>query len=159
MKPFWTGWYSHKFKGPGLRYEVGVAIQSDNIVWINGPYPPGRYPDIKIFRDGLKQLLMAEGERCEADDGYRGEPLTVELPGEGCFYGGAAQNQLKKRVRSRHETVNGRFKCFQCLNQKFRHKLSHHRFCFNSIVVLTQLGFDHGNDHLMQIEIYATETL
>ena len=42
-------WYSHKFKKPGVRYEVGVAIKSGDIVWINGPYPCGAYADIKIF--------------------------------------------------------------------------------------------------------------
>lgn len=26
-KPFSSGWYSHKFNGPGVRYEVGLAIQ------------------------------------------------------------------------------------------------------------------------------------
>ena len=46
---FWKGWYSHKFNGPGLRYEVGIAIQSGDIVWVHGPFPPGRFPDLTIF--------------------------------------------------------------------------------------------------------------
>ena len=29
-------WYSHKFKKPGVQYEVGVGIKSGDIVWING---------------------------------------------------------------------------------------------------------------------------
>jgi hypothetical protein len=41
---------SFKFKGKcGLQYEIGVDILARNIMWINGPYAVGKYPDIKIF--------------------------------------------------------------------------------------------------------------
>ena len=61
--PFSKKWYSHKFRGPGLRYEVAVGIQSGHIVWTNGPFPAG-VPDIVIFRYSLKNKLV-EGERVE----------------------------------------------------------------------------------------------
>lgn len=48
-RPFSKQWYSHKFKKAGVRYEVAVCIQTGWIVWINGPYPCGAWPDIKIF--------------------------------------------------------------------------------------------------------------
>ena len=73
-------WYSHKFHGSGLRYEVGVSILEGNIVWINGPYPCGDYPDISIFRLSLLNFLE-NGERVEADDGYIGEaPKYIKCP-------------------------------------------------------------------------------
>lgn len=50
-------WYSHKFNGPGLRYEIGICIRIGNIVWANGGYPCGGWPDIKIFRDALGYAL------------------------------------------------------------------------------------------------------
>ena len=103
---------------------------------------------------------MASGERCEADLGYRGEPLTVELPDKGIYHGGEQQKQLKQPNRSRHESVNGRFKKFQCLDQKFRYERCKHRFCFDAAVsVLVQVGLEYGNDILFQIDGYATETL
>jgi len=37
-KPFNSKWYSHKFKGPGVRYNAGVFIQMGWIVWVNGPF-------------------------------------------------------------------------------------------------------------------------
>ena len=43
-------WFSHKFKGPGLRYEVGLSILGGEIVWIGGPYACGLWPDLKIFK-------------------------------------------------------------------------------------------------------------
>jgi hypothetical protein len=55
--PFWRGWYSHKFRGPGLRYEVALNIQNGWICWVKGPFAPGPWPDIKIFRGWLKGIL------------------------------------------------------------------------------------------------------
>ena len=38
----WDGWYSFKFKKPGLQYEVALCILTGGwIVWIQGPYPLG----------------------------------------------------------------------------------------------------------------------
>ena len=55
--PFSTKWYSHKFRGPGIRYEIAICIKTGWIVEFNGPFPYGRLPDIKIFRSLLKQIL------------------------------------------------------------------------------------------------------
>ena len=33
--------------------EIGVDILAGNIVWVNGPYAAGKYPDIEIFCSGL----------------------------------------------------------------------------------------------------------
>jgi hypothetical protein len=52
-KPF----YSHKFKKSGLRYVVGLSIGTGDIVWLNGPYEYGQWPDISIFRDSLLSHL------------------------------------------------------------------------------------------------------
>jgi hypothetical protein len=59
-------WYSHEFKGPGLRYEVAICIQTGDMVWINGPFMCGNPPDLKIFPWNLKHRL-APGEMVEAD--------------------------------------------------------------------------------------------
>ncbi len=40
---------SHKYAGKSaLRYELGVDILAGNLVWIHGPYPAGKYTDIKF---------------------------------------------------------------------------------------------------------------
>ena len=98
-------YWSHKFKAPGLRYEIGIAIQSGDIVWVNGPFPCGEYADLTIFRGGLKNKLRYCQEKIEADRGYRGEPDYIELPDD---HGGAGIQQVKakQRLRSRHETCN-----------------------------------------------------
>lgn len=55
--PFLKIWYSHKFKGVTLWYEVGLCIETGNIVWINGLYLPGVFNDIGFFRDAMKGSL------------------------------------------------------------------------------------------------------
>ena len=39
-------WFSNKFKGPGLRYEIALNIQTGNIIWTHGSFPPGAYKDL-----------------------------------------------------------------------------------------------------------------
>ena len=75
-------YYSHKYKASGYRYEVALCIWTGWIIWINGPFPCGTYPDIVIFRQQLKQKLQQAGEKAQADLGYCGEPGTIITPNE-----------------------------------------------------------------------------
>jgi hypothetical protein len=134
--PFWTGWFSHKFKGPGVRYEVALNIMMGDIVWINGPFPCGCYPDITIFWSSLKHEL-SPGEKAEADLGYRVEQAKIRLP--------VAGDDVQQCIHSRHETVNCHFKLFDCLGHMFRHKLEKHGSMFGAVAVITQLGIDEGD--------------
>lgn len=137
-KPFNKRWYCSKFNGPGLRYELAVCIQTGDIVWINGPYPCGSYPDLKIFRLKLKNMLLP-GEMVEADLGYRGERNTVRTPND---FVSMSDKKAKTRARSRHETINGRLKNWGCLKQRFRHPLGKHKIVFSAVAVITQLDFE-----------------
>ena len=42
-------WFSHKFRGPGLCYEVALNIQTGDIVWSHGPFSPGAHTDLAFF--------------------------------------------------------------------------------------------------------------
>jgi hypothetical protein len=137
--PFNKEWYSHKFKGPGLRYEVAICIQTGDIVWINGPFKPGKWTDLKIFRRNLKHHLAPQ-EMVEADKGYRGEE-AVRTSDDVVS---RADHKAKYRARARHETVNRRFKQWGCLKQVFRHDRCKHKDVFVAVAVITQLAFDNG---------------
>lgn len=118
------------------------------MVWINGPFPCGAYPDINIFHLGLKQLLLRSKEKAQADLGYRGEPRTIILPNEFDF---RLIRKLKADVQARHETVNRRLKQFNALGQVFRHDLSKHKAVFDACAVLTQIGIVSG-EPLYQVQ-------
>ena len=60
---------SHKYAGKSaLRYELGVDILAGNLVWIQGPYPAGKYSDIVIFNKVLT-FFLEPGERVRGRQG------------------------------------------------------------------------------------------
>jgi hypothetical protein len=78
-------WFaSHKYAGKSaLRYEIGVSIIGGNLVWIQGPYPAGRFNDIAIFNKVLRHFLEPN-ERVEADNGYVGTTDKIKCPDNPC---------------------------------------------------------------------------
>ena len=128
-------WWSHKLNGAGLRYEIGVSLDTGDIVWVHGPYPCGRYADVSIFRRGMKTVLD-DCERVIADMGYSDDmcitPDTLLSP---------VSPKLHRLLRARHETVNKRLKQFAVLRSSFRHDLSFHGVCFHAIANITQYLF------------------
>lgn len=132
--PFNKKWFSFKHRGAGLRYEVGIALESGEIVWVHGPFPASK-SDLHIFRRGMKDAL-APDERVVADKGYAGEiscytPLSFDFT--------HASSSTCAALRARHETVNRRLKQFGVLSQRFRHHRSLHSFCFHAVANITQI--------------------
>ena len=127
-------WFSHKHRGPGVRYELATCVNTGDIVWYNGPFPCGKFNDLRIYRLGLKPLLMRR-ERVWGDKGYRGE-YSVVTP-----Y--TARNRLHKkemgRARARHETYNSRFRRYNALSSVYRHPLEKHYMIYGSVAVICQL--------------------
>ena len=68
--PFSPKWFSHKFRGPGIRYELALCIRTGDIVWAYGGFPCGEWPDLKLARDLFAVLGLREGEKAIADRGY-----------------------------------------------------------------------------------------
>ena len=132
-------WYSHKFKGPGLRYEIALCIKTGEIVWFNGPYPCG-VPDLKIFRLGLRKVL-GTGEKVIADRGYRGDTRIIS-PDDAKD---EAQKKIMSVLRARHVTVNARLKNWECLRRIWRHDRNKHHLVMRAALVITQISISTGN--------------
>ena len=141
--PASTKWFSFKIRHAGLRYEVGLNIQTGDIVWSNGPFPAGEWTDIRIFLSDLASKLK-QGEKVEADLGYRGWEDKVEDPTI-CIPNTEEMVEMKAMVRARHEMVNARLKTFCALRNSWRHDRSHHGLAFRCIVMMVQLTFESGN--------------
>jgi hypothetical protein len=136
--------HSHKFKtGSGLRYEVVLCIRSGHLVWINGPYEPGIWNDITIFRNALISELD-EGERVEADDGYRGEsPAIVKCPAS--ITSDETAEAMQSHVRRRQETINIRFKQWNILRHTCRNDMTQHAGnVFRVAAIVAELAIDNG---------------
>ena len=110
-------------------------------MWIQWPYPAGKYTDIKIFNKVLRDLLKP-GERVEADEGYPGHPGKIKCPGNNT---NPAENRaMQGRVRARHETLKGRLKNWGILSQVFCHHIMMHGDVFRACVVVMQLTVENG---------------
>lgn len=142
-----TKWYSHKVHGAALGYELAVDIHSNQLVWINGPFPAGE-SDITVFRkpDGLKEKIPP-GKKVVADKGYRGETGKISVPNK---HDSLITSAYKTRARARHETFNQRIKSFKMMQEDFRHGVKKHKIAFEAVCVLVQ--YDIENHHpLFQI--------
>jgi hypothetical protein len=132
-EPFDKKWFSHKFNGPGLRYEIAVAIYTGWIVWVHGPFPAGEWTDARIVRDALVGYLCSD-EQFVADSGYRGcdgalTPTGLSTP----------RDKQMAAFRARHETVNRRLKEFRCISAKSRHPPEKHGLMFLAVANLVNL--------------------
>jgi len=138
--PFNPKWLSHKFNGPGLRYEIGICIQTSWVVWINGPFPPSDYPDISIARDGINDELDP-GEKYLADGGYAdGNQYSTTPDGINDH-----DHWMKAKARARHEAVNHLFKNWGILERRFRHNKLLHGKVFGAVANLVQASIMTGH--------------
>lgn len=148
IKEISTIWFSHKFKGPGLRYEIAISISTGDIVWANGPFPCG-VPDLKIFRQNLRRQLTP-GEKVVADQGYKGNTKILTTLD-------SKDDDHKKgmsRLRARQETVNARIRTWGCLRQTFRHHRDKHHLVTRAILAMTQVSICNGHP-LFQVDTYS----
>jgi len=158
-----TEWYSHKFNGPGLAYEIGLSIFYNQIMWVNGPFRAGT-SDLQIYRQpgGLKERIpqgknfillsfylfclrtsVSQGKRLIADKGYNGEPETLSTPND---FDSVKLKTFKKRARAHQETLNGRLKRFKVLENCFRHgtedNMIFHKRVFYSCLIICQFEIE-----------------
>ena len=144
-------YFTKKFRGSGVRYEIGICIRTGDIVWIFGPFLCGKYNDLQIFQMGIMQELD-RGEKVIADKIYGAEaPLKVKAPGT--IFVDPDSAEMEQAVRTRHEHVNRRFKQWGIMRDGFRHDLSLHQNAFRAVAVMTQLSIANG-EPLSAVEYY-----
>ena len=151
--------FSHKLNGPGLRYEIGTSLLSNDIVWISGPFLPGDWNDLSIFRQGLMHELD-EHERVEADDGYLAEaPRYVVCPKSAENINDKDENVKKSRRRAqgRIEVLNAHIKNWKCISNKLVCKgtpiemLKKHEKMFVACVIIKQISMELGYGELYEL--------
>jgi hypothetical protein len=139
---------SHKYVGKSaLRFRLGVSIWGGGLMWIQGPYPAGKYTNIMIFNK-VPTNFLEPGKRVEADDGYCGHADKIKCPKNDS--NPVANLAMQGRPRARHETFNGRLKNWGIPSQVFRHHISLHGNVFWARAV-TQLAIDNG-EPLFRVE-------
>ena len=74
----------------------------------------------------------------QADQGYVCQLNKIHVK----YELGVSENQFeaKARARARGEMVNGRFKHFHILTDRYRHEISMHSYVFHAVAVLMQIS-------------------
>ena len=132
-QPFSSIWYSHEFKGAGLRYELGVDLFSGLIASVNGPFPCGSWSDLKIFRNGLLKKLLPN-EKVAADGGCNHSAVVKSDKLS------KSEARLISIYRAPHESANMRIKRFHVFRSLFRHKTEFRLTCFHAPCQVVQLS-------------------
>jgi hypothetical protein len=139
--PFSKDWNSHKLGGAALSYELVTCIATGDIVAYNGPFPAGKWNDIKIFRNRTKWQLK-EAEWALGDLGYRGDrKILTELDARDHRQHSYAMGC----ARDRHETVNRRLRQWGALDGAYRHDRWKHHLAFQAVIVIEQIKFENGS--------------
>jgi hypothetical protein len=140
---------SHKCAGKSaLCYELGVSILVGDLVWIQGPYPVGKFMDSNTFNKVLHHILDP-GEQVKAGEGYVGQPDKIKCPQS---VGNPAKKwAMQGRVRARHEKLNGRLKNWGIFSQVYPHGIMRHGDVFRSCAIVTQLTIENG-EPLFKVE-------
>ena len=141
-RPFNRQWFSHKFKGAGVRHEVAICALTGKCAWMNGPFRAGA-SEMSTFRSSLIHL-MPDGKHAAGDKGLRGEPEKVSAPNP---MDDPSDARFKALTRARHETFDARLKSFSVLSNRFRHRpaMEKHQACFVAVAVLVQHSLELGN--------------
>jgi len=140
LSPFSSQWFGHKHNGPVVRCEVAICLQTGWVAWISGPCAAGKWSDLKIFRDRLRQMLLP-GEMVEAD-GTHNDPARRHLKRNRHVF--VQGRRARHKSQARRETVSGFFKDFGCMKQVFCHEPWKHKVCFEAGAVTVQLGLESG---------------
>ena len=109
---------SHKFNHGACKYEIALSLSKSNSIWVNGPFR-GAEHDITVMRRALLHKIPF-GKFAIGDGGYTGKteaeksrlsnPSKMDPP---------FLNNFKSCARLRHETFNGRLKCFAALSTTY----------------------------------------
>jgi len=126
---------SHKYNGAGLRYEIAVCIRTGLIVWVNGPFKCGEFPDLKIYKEGGLVDQLLPGELVLADGIYR-HPTINKKHNE---FDHPFVVRWKNTVLARQEHVNRRFKTFKVLSKTFRSHHDKHGIVFRASASIVQV--------------------
>jgi len=134
-------YYSHKYNKAGVNYELGIAISTSDLVWMNGPFKAGR-SDKKVFKEkGLMDKLKTIGKKAIGDQGYIGYQDLISTYNAHDTRG---VKKFKSRALKRHENFNGMTKRFDCLDGRFRHGADKFAICFEAVCVLCQYQLECG---------------
>lgn len=134
-------YFTYKFNGPGLAYELALDLFDSKLVWLKGPLPAGEKNDLGIYQSELKQKIP-EGKKAITDGGYNDhKDSKLAQPNS---HDPDELRTFKARARMRQEAFHARIKRFDCLQNPFRHGMEQHGVCFLAVCILCAYELEFG---------------
>ena len=149
MLPFDRGNCSHKHAHGALKYQIVLAAHRPRCVHIYGPVRGGMGDLEMLERSGVLERLKP-GKLIVADHGYIKKEYSGKISWPNPHEDSKQANNLKSRIRLRHESFNGKMATFGCLNQTWRHSDEKHGIAFRAVAVTVQYALDNGTSLLFE---------
>ena len=130
-----SDYYSHKYNKAGIDYELGISLNSQKLVWMNGPFKAGKNDKFIFKHKGLKDRLHQLGKKAIGDSGYVGYRQHCSTPNPS---DSATVKKFKSRALLRQESFNGMTKVFESLSGRFRHSVEKFPIVFEAVCVICQ---------------------
>eukprot|EP00536_Pseudo-nitzschia_multiseries_P013482 jgi/Psemu1/35290/gm1.35290_g len=110
-------YYSHKFNKAGINYKLGIALSSNKLIWMNGPFKAGQNDVIIFVEKGLEQWCLRNlCTKFIGDGGYCRHNDTASTPN---VHDGYRVKRFKARALKQNEGFNGMTKVLRILGGRF----------------------------------------
>ena len=144
--PFDRRNYTQKHAHGGLKYQITLCAQRQQCVHIFGPVRGGMGDKEMLERSQVLERL-GNGKLAVCDRGYIKDAFKTKVAWPNPHDSKLANN-LKSRIRLRHETFNGKMSVYATMNQTWRHTDKQHGLAFRAIAVTIQYELDNGVSYL-----------
>lgn len=136
-------YYSEVYKSQGIRYEVGIAVKTGDIVWKYGGLPCGSYPEINLANEAYIYAVKKD-ELTYANKKYHKSKFFI-TPNH-------TNVKEHKKIMQRHKNLKKKIKYFEILNKPYRHIIDKHHLCFHAIVNIIQITIKHDTPLIEEAE-------
>jgi hypothetical protein len=140
---------SQKHNHGALKYQITLAAHRQQCVHIFGPVRGGM-GDKEMLSSSEILKRLKKGKLANTDRGYIdqkkfGKQLSWPNPQDS-----PEVNNLKSRIRLRHETFNGKMACYSAMSQTWRHSEEQHNLAFRAVAVTIQYALNDGEAVLFE---------
>lgn len=132
-------YFSHKYKGPGLSYELALHVFEPCLVWVR-KNPKTKDNDRKNFVAAIRNKIP-NGKLTITDRAYRGRGGDPKVSAPN-LHDAEELKTFKAWAGMRQEHFHSRVKAFNCLTDNFRHNELRHQHCFEAVCVICQYDIE-----------------
>ena len=150
LLPFDRRNFSQKHAHGGVKYQITLCAYRQQVVDIFGPVRGGMGDKEMLERSGVLEHL-ADGKKVVADRGYIKNAFRDKVAWPNPQHDSRMANNIKSRIRLRHESFNGKMSTFASMHQTWRHSDTNHGLAFRAVAVTLQYAMNNGSSHLFQL--------